>query len=113
VNSLGTAWSSAFRQFCERRVVGFAGGAKRRRVERRVQSAIPTSEVERVERGCHISNEVYQVENGFHARDADMLVALHRQAGFGDVQTELVSEVASRADGTPWTRHYNFLLARP
>ena len=86
---------------------------------------VPLREIRRVLRPSGVSlitavtpetvagNETYRAENGFHARDADMLVALHRQAGFADVQTELVSEVASRADGTPWTRHYNFLQARP
>lgn len=58
-------------------------------------------------------DKVFQVENGFHIRDADTLVALHRAAGFGDVHTELVTEVVSRADGTPWTRHYNFLHGQP
>jgi SAM-dependent methyltransferase len=82
---------------------------------------VPLREIRRVLRPSGVSlitavtpetvagNETYRVENGFHARDADTLVALHRQAGFGEVWTELVTEVASRVDGTPWTRHYNFL----
>jgi ubiquinone/menaquinone biosynthesis C-methylase UbiE len=86
---------------------------------------VPLREIRRVLRPSGVSlitavtpetvagNEVFRGENGFHARDADMLVALHRQSGFGDVRTELVTEVASRVDGTPWTRHYNFLHARP
>ena len=51
--------------------------------------------------GCH------------HIGRQSTLIALHRQAGFSEVRTELVSEVASRVDGTPWTRHYNFLIAGP
>jgi SAM-dependent methyltransferase len=58
-------------------------------------------------------NETFRVENGFHARDADTLIAMHHQAGFGEVRTELVTEVVTRVDGTPWTRHYNILRARP
>lgn len=86
---------------------------------------VPLREVRRVLRPSGVSlitavtpetvagNETFRVENGFHARDADTLIALHRQAGFSEVRTELVSEVASRVDGTPWTRHYNFLIAGP
>ena len=58
-------------------------------------------------------NPVFTLENGFHKRDADALVALHRQAGFSDVSVELVSEVVKRPDGSPWTRHYNFVIGRP
>ena len=86
---------------------------------------VPLREIRRVLRPSGVSlitavtpetvagNETFRVESGFHARDANMLVALHRQAGFGEVRTELVTEVASRVEGTPWTRHYNFLHARP
>jgi hypothetical protein len=86
---------------------------------------VPLREIRRVLRPSGISlitavtpetvagNETYRVENGFHARDADTLIALHHRAGFGEVRTELANEVASRVDGTPWTRHYNFLHARP
>jgi ubiquinone/menaquinone biosynthesis C-methylase UbiE len=86
---------------------------------------VPLREIRRVLRPSGVSlitavtpetvagNETYRVENGFYARDADMLVALHRQAGFSEVRSELVTDVTSRVDGTPWTRHYNFLHAWP
>ncbi len=57
-------------------------------------------------------NPVFTFENGFHMRDADTLVALHRLAGFSDVSVEQVSEVVARPDGSPWTRLYNFVIAR-
>ena len=58
-------------------------------------------------------NSVFSLENGFHLRDADTLVALHKEAGFSHVAVDLVSEVVKRPDGTPWTRHYNMVTARP
>jgi len=86
---------------------------------------VPLREIRRVLRPAGVSlitavtpetvagNETFRVEHGYHARDADTLIELHRRAGFSEVRTELVSDVASRVDGTPWTRHYNFLLAVP
>ena len=58
-------------------------------------------------------NPVFTLENGFHMRDADTLVALHREAGFSDVSVELVGDPTKRPDGTPWMRYYNLVIARP
>lgn len=58
-------------------------------------------------------NATYTLENGFHKREADALVALHREAGFSEVSVELVADPTTRPDGTPWTRHYNMVIARP
>ncbi len=58
-------------------------------------------------------NAVFTIENGFHLRDAAALVQLHEAAGFSKVTVELVTEVVKRPDGSPWTRHYNFVIARP
>jgi SAM-dependent methyltransferase len=58
-------------------------------------------------------NSVFSLENGFHLRDADTLMALHKEAGFSHVASDLVSEVVKRPDGTPWTRHFNMITARP
>ena len=44
-------------------------------------------------------NPVVSLENGFHLRDADTLVALHRQAGFRDISVELLSEVVKLPPG--------------
>jgi len=52
-------------------------------------------------------------EFGFRARDADALIALHRQAGFASVDVEPFDELAKRPDGTPWARHYHLVIARP
>lgn len=59
------------------------------------------------------SNPVYTLQNGFHLRDADTLIALHHEAGFSDVNVELVSDPTTRPDGTPWMRYYNLVTARP
>jgi SAM-dependent methyltransferase len=58
-------------------------------------------------------NSVFSLENGFHLRDADTLVALHKEAGFSRVSVDLASEVVKRPDGTPWKRHFNMVFARP
>ncbi len=58
-------------------------------------------------------NPVYTEENGFHVRDAETLVRLHREAGFGDVSVERVSDPTTSPDGTPWMRYYNLVIARP
>lgn len=80
---------------------------------RRVLRSSGASLVAAVTPGSVVGNDVFRVENGFHIRDADELAALHRRAGFTDVRIELVTEVVSRADGTPWERHYNFVHGRP
>lgn len=58
-------------------------------------------------------NPVFQPENGFHIRDAEALVDLHRTAGFTRIVVESVSEVVARQDGSPWTRDYNLIRAHP
>jgi ubiquinone/menaquinone biosynthesis C-methylase UbiE len=54
-----------------------------------------------------------QAEFGFHRRDRDTLVALHRQAGFNEVLVDDYDEVAPMPDGTNRTRRYAIVLARP
>lgn len=51
-------------------------------------------------------------EFGFRARDAETVVALHRQAGFGQVGIEDYEEIVPRPDGTPWKRRYAIVSAR-
>ena len=53
-----------------------------------------------------------RAEFGFHARDADALIALHRQAGFSDVTVEPFDDIGRRPDGTTFARHYHFVVAR-
>jgi ubiquinone/menaquinone biosynthesis C-methylase UbiE len=52
-------------------------------------------------------------EFGFRVRDADALIALHREAGFASVDVESFDEQVKRPDGTPWARHYNLIIAQP
>ncbi len=52
-------------------------------------------------------------EFGFRAREADVLVALHRETGFASVDVESFDEVVKRPDGAPWPRHYDLVIARP
>jgi ubiquinone/menaquinone biosynthesis C-methylase UbiE len=52
-------------------------------------------------------------EFGFRVRDAETVVALHRQAGFGNVELEDYEEIAKRPDGTPWKRRYAIVSAQP
>jgi ubiquinone/menaquinone biosynthesis C-methylase UbiE len=52
-------------------------------------------------------------EFGFHRRDRDTLVALHRQAGFGEVLVDAYEEMAPLPDGTTRKRNYAIILARP
>jgi ubiquinone/menaquinone biosynthesis C-methylase UbiE len=52
-------------------------------------------------------------EFGFHRRDRDTLVALHRQAGFSEVLVDSYDEVAPFPDGTTRKRNYAIILARP
>jgi ubiquinone/menaquinone biosynthesis C-methylase UbiE len=51
-------------------------------------------------------------EFGFRARDAEAVVALHREAGFGQVGIEDYEEIVPRPDGTPWKRRYAIVSAR-
>ena len=53
-----------------------------------------------------------RAEFGFHARDADALIALHRQAGFSAVTVEPFDDMGRRPDGTTFARHYHFVVAR-
>lgn len=45
-------------------------------------------------------------ELGCRTYDGETLIALHCEAGFGQVVVEPYSEVIIRPDGTPWERHY-------
>ena len=51
--------------------------------------------------------------DNFHHRDAASLIALHQQAGFRDVQVEMVTEFVRFLDGRDWQRDYNLVIARP
>jgi arsenite methyltransferase len=53
-----------------------------------------------------------RVEFGFRARDAELLTALHHQAGFTAVNVEPYAEIAKHPDGTPFPRHYNLVIAQ-
>jgi ubiquinone/menaquinone biosynthesis C-methylase UbiE len=52
-------------------------------------------------------------EYGFRVRDAATVVALHRDAGFGYIELDDYEEITTRPDGTPWTRRYAIVIARP
>jgi ubiquinone/menaquinone biosynthesis C-methylase UbiE len=53
----------------------------------------------------------YRPEFGFHIREADELIALHRTAGFVSVEIEPFDEVTKGADGSPFPRHYHLAIA--
>ena len=52
-------------------------------------------------------------EFGFRARDGSTLVALHRAAGFRQVEIRPHEEITTRPDGTPWPRLYSLITAKP
>ena len=53
-------------------------------------------------------------EYGFHRRDPETLVALHREAGFGHVDVDdSYQETIKLPDGIDWKRSYVTILARP
>ena len=52
-------------------------------------------------------------EFGFHVRDGSTVAALHRAAGFRQVDVRPYEEITTRPDGTPWARRYNLIAARP
>jgi ubiquinone/menaquinone biosynthesis C-methylase UbiE len=52
-------------------------------------------------------------EYGFRVRDAATVAALHREAGFGQIELEDYEEMSTRPDGTPWKRRYSIVVARP
>jgi ubiquinone/menaquinone biosynthesis C-methylase UbiE len=53
-------------------------------------------------------------EYGFHRRDPETLVALHREAGFGHVDVdESYQETVTLPDGVERKRSYAIILARP
>lgn len=52
-------------------------------------------------------------EYGFRMRDGATVVALHRDAGFGYIELDDYEEISTRPDGTPWTRRYSIVIARP
>jgi SAM-dependent methyltransferase len=54
-----------------------------------------------------------RAEFGFHRRDRDTLVALHHEAGFGDVRVDEHAESAVFPDGITRKRTYALVLARP
>ena len=58
------------------------------------------------------SDAVARPEYGFHRRDADTLLAAHRQAGFGGVELEVVEHAVTRNDGTPGRLRFNVFVAK-
>jgi ubiquinone/menaquinone biosynthesis C-methylase UbiE len=54
-----------------------------------------------------------RAEFGFHRRDRETLEALHREAGFGQVELEDYQDLTSRPYGTVWMRHYSIVVASP
>jgi ubiquinone/menaquinone biosynthesis C-methylase UbiE len=54
-----------------------------------------------------------KAEFGFHVWDSSTLVALHRAAGFRQVEVLPHEEIASLPDGTQWPRRYNLVTAKP
>ena len=52
-------------------------------------------------------------EFGFHRRDRDTLLALHREAGFSEILVDDYQETAPMPDGTSQKRNYAIVLARP
>jgi SAM-dependent methyltransferase len=52
-------------------------------------------------------------EFGMHPRDRDTMVALHREAGFSDVQVDDHEEAVSMPHGATGIRRYAIILARP
>jgi ubiquinone/menaquinone biosynthesis C-methylase UbiE len=54
-----------------------------------------------------------RAEFGFHRRDCDTLIALHRQAGFSEILVDDYHETAPMPDGTSRKRNYAIILARP
>jgi SAM-dependent methyltransferase len=52
-------------------------------------------------------------EYGFHRRNREALLALHRDAGFGNVLVDDYSEMAAAPDGSTRKRSYAIILARP
>lgn len=59
------------------------------------------------------NSAIFSLENGFHRRDAEALVAVHKAAGFSEVTVELVNEMVTLPDGKDWKRDYNLIIARP
>ncbi|MGA2494888.1 MAG: class I SAM-dependent methyltransferase [Roseiarcus sp.] len=56
---------------------------------------------------------VLRPEFGSHARDAATLVAMHKAAGFGRVDVELVTETVTRPEGDPAPVNVYIIVARP
>ena len=53
-------------------------------------------------------------EYGFRMRDEATVAALHREAGFGQIELEDYEKMSTRPDGTPWKRRrYSIIVARP
>lgn len=51
-------------------------------------------------------------EFGVHVRDRSALAALHRAAGFSEVELRLHEEITTRTDGIPSARRYNLIVAK-
>jgi ubiquinone/menaquinone biosynthesis C-methylase UbiE len=52
-------------------------------------------------------------EFGFHRRDSETVVTLHREAGFRNVELHDYEETTTRPDGSPWKRRYAIIVAHP
>lgn len=52
-------------------------------------------------------------EFGFHVRDRVTLAALHRDAGFSEIDVQTYEDKVTRVDGTPWSRHFSIVIAQP
>jgi len=52
-------------------------------------------------------------EFGFHARDDETLVALHKEAGFTRIDVETVTGSVPKPDGTVWSVKSHLIIARP
>lgn len=50
-------------------------------------------------------------EFGFYRRDGETLAALHREAGFRNVELHDYEETTTRPDGSPWKRRYVIVVA--
>jgi SAM-dependent methyltransferase len=58
------------------------------------------------------SDAVARPEYGFHRRDADTVLAAHRQAGFSSVAVEVVERDVTRNDGTAARVSFNVFVAK-
>ena len=54
-----------------------------------------------------------RLEFGFHARDAETLVAMHKAAGFSRVDVDVFTEFVARPEGDPAPVKVYIIVARP